>query len=162
MFMALVVLKRRIKGLLICLISIVFTNCTNHLNQKSLRDNLGLNVDVKKNIFSWQESYGLQGEGYTIDILKFKNNKNENLFLTNREYPIKKDLRNDWEVSNSQKTPFDKKEALELLFAYKIENKDALQQIENLKVALKSKNNFISYYYKENEENQDVTKQLSH
>ncbi|WP_143392704.1 hypothetical protein [Flavobacterium psychrophilum] len=130
---------------------LILSSCSSKINQHFIKETLGLNIRLKEKALSWHEDYTTQGEGFSMDVYSFENDKDLNgLAPLNQGYPISYELRKDWNISTWSNTPFDNEDVLDLLLNYKIDNKEVKLEINRIEKIIKTQNNYISYYYKEN------------
>lgn len=146
-------LKKQRCNFLFCIISFVLASCSTTTNQEYFNKTMGLNIEIKKKIFNSEDLINPQGEGFSIEIITFDKKDSDSLFVNSNSYPKSYDLRKDWKISKWQKTPLVNKDVSELLFNYDISNIAIRKQLEILKLLINSKDNYISYYFKESDGN---------
>lgn len=146
-------LKKQNINFLFCIISFVLMGCSSTANQEYFNKTMGLNIEIKKKIFSSEDSISPQGEGFSMEIITFDKKNTDSLFVNSDNYPKSYDLRENWKISKWQKTPLVNKDVSELLFNYDISDTAIKKELANLKLLINSKNNYISYYFKESNGN---------
>lgn len=135
--------------LIVTLISFILLGCSSAFNQEYVSKTLGLNIKIEKKIFNSEDAINPQGEGFSLEVFTYDKNIKD-IFINMNVFPKTNELRKDWKIALWQKTPFQNKNVLNLLFNYKIDDLKLKEQLKTIDKLLKSDDNYISYFYKDN------------
>ncbi len=135
--------------LMYVLIYIALASCASVVDHKYFDNTLGLNVKVQKKSFDSSDAINSQGEGFSIQTYTFEDNGKEGLFIDKITYPKTYEERKGWKILQWQNTPLKNEDVLGLLFKYDIKDVEMKDQLTKIEEALKSTDNYFSYYYKD-------------
>lgn len=146
-------LKRHRIKFLFGMVAVCFliTNCASVSDHNYFDKTLGLNIALGKKIFDSSDAINPQGEGFSIESYHFKLKAGKYVFKDKFSYPKPHEWRVGWKISQWENAPLKNEDIQALLFKYLIEDSAMKAQLGKIKNALNSTNNYLSYYYKDND-----------
>lgn len=147
------VLVRIKKILFIGFVLVINTSCNNYLyNRKELENILGAKVYNYSKQYSYEESAGIQGEGFLINKYLL-DNETINLFINNNDiisYPLYDEYKTGWDLINWNKGYVLNSNIITLISVFKNNYDSELQkELEGLMLDIYDKENYISFFYKD-------------
>lgn len=146
-------IKSYMKKIKVFILIVLTISCNGYMyDSTDLENILGVKVDKLFQLYSYEETSGIQGEGYLFNKYSLSDETIADFIKLNSKdsFPIKDSYKENWEVISWQKGLSLNNNILDLLTVFEQhKNNKLLTELSELKNNLNKNNNYYSFFYKD-------------